>query len=337
MGFSRTFGIVAALAVALAVPCPAGAQRTLKIATLAPEGSSWMKLFHEWDKAVQKRTHGRVRLKFQAGAVAGDERDMVRLMRQGRVQGAALTGQGVGLIQPDVRVLELPFLIRSDAELDHVRQVMGDQLRRRVEEKGFVVLAWGDAGWIHVFSEKALHTRAEFQKAKVWAWTDDPIVRAMLQAYGVNGVPLGVPDVLPALTTGQIDVVYGSALTTLSIGWYRKVKYMLDVPLVYATGSVVMSKRELEKLEPEDQQALLETARAMETKLLRTVREGNVAAMTQLRKAGIQVVKLHPSVVAEYQADSRKVWKQLAGTVYSREALDQVAKVLSQFRASGKR
>jgi TRAP-type C4-dicarboxylate transport system substrate-binding protein len=336
MGISRTIGVAAVLAVALAVPCPAGAQRTLKFATLAPEGSSWMKLFHEWDKAVQKRTHGRVKLKFQPGAIAGDERDMVRLMRQGRVQGAALTGQGVGLIQPDVRVLELPFLVRTDAELDHLRAVMGDQLRRRVEERGFVVLAWGDAGWIHVFSEKALHTRAEFQRAKVWAWTDDPIVRAMLQAFGVNGVPLGVPDVLPALTTGQIDVVYGSPLTTLSIGWYRKVKHMIDTPLVYATGAVVISKRELEKLEPEDQQSVLETARTMEAKLLRTVREGNVAAMVQLRKAGIQTVKLQPSVVAEYQNDSLKVWKQLAGTVYSRELLEQVTRALVAFR-SGKR
>jgi TRAP-type C4-dicarboxylate transport system substrate-binding protein len=327
---------VAALAVVLAVASPAAAQRTLKIATLAPEGSSWMKLFREWDKAVQKRTHSRLRLKFQAGAIAGDERDMVRLMRQGRVHGAALTGQGVGLIQPEVRVLELPFLIRSDAEIDHLRRVMGDSLRRKVEERGYVVLAWGDVGWLHVFSEKALHTRAEFQKARVWAWTDDPIVRALLQAFGVTGVPLGVPDVLPALNTGQIDVVYGSSLTTLSIGWYRKVKYMIDVPLVYATGAVVVSKRELDKLEPEDQQALIETARALEVKLLRAIREGNAAAMVQLRKAGIQTVRLHPSVVADYQSDAQKAWKQLTGTVYSREILELVKKVLADFRA-GKR
>jgi TRAP-type transport system periplasmic protein len=331
-----TLGIVTALAVALAVPSEAGAQRTLKFATLAPEGSSWMKLFHEWDKAVRKRTHDRVRLKFQPGAVAGDERDMVRLMRQGRVQGAALTGQGIGLIQPEVRVVELPFLIRSEAELDHVRRLMGDQLKQRVEERGFVVLAWGDAGWAHVFSEKALHTRAEFQQAKVWAWTDDPIVRALLHAFGVSGIPLGVPDVLPALTTGQIDVVYGSALTTLTLGWYRKVKYFIDVPLAYVTGAVVLSKPEFDRLEPEDQRALLETARALEAKLLRSVRDGNIAAMTQLRKAGIQAVRLQPAVVEQYRADALKVWKQLAGTVYSREALEQVTKALSDFRA-GKR
>jgi TRAP-type transport system periplasmic protein len=331
-----TIGMAAALAVALAVPSAAGAQRTLKFATLAPEGSSWMKLFHEWNKAVEKRTHGRVKLKFQPGAIAGDERDMVRLMRQGRVQGAALTGQGVGLLQPEVRIIDLPFLMRSEAELEYVRKVMGDQLRQKVEERGFVVLAWGDAGWAYVFSEKQLHTREAFQKAKVWAWTDDPVVRALLQAFGVTGVPLGVPDVLPALTTGQIDVVYGSALTTLTLGWYRKVKYFIDVPLAYVTGAMVLSKAELEKLEPDDQRALLETARSMEFKLLRSARDGNIAAMSQLRKAGIQAVKLQPSVVEQYRSDAVKVWKQLAGTVYSREALDQITRILADYRA-GKR
>lgn len=336
MRIPGTLGVVAVLALALAVPARAGAQRTLKFATLAPEGSSWMKLFREWDKAVQKRTQGRVKLKFQPGAVAGDERDMVRLMRQGRVQGAALTGQGVGLLQPEVRIIDLPFLLRSEAELEHVRKVMGDQLRQRIEERGFVVLAWGDAGWAYVFSEKALHTRADFQKAKVWAWTDDPIVRALLQAFGVSGIPLGVPDVLPALNTGQIDVVYGSALTTLSLGWYRKVKYFIDVPLAYVTGAMVLSKPEFDKLEPDDQKAVLETAHAMEAKLLRSAREGNIVAMTQLRKAGIQVVKLDPSVVDAYRADAMRVWKQLAGTVYSRESLDRITKALAEFRA-GKR
>jgi len=333
MGRRRGTALAIAVVIAAALPASAQAQRTLKIATLAPEGSSWMKLFREWDKTVQKRTHGRLKLKFQPGGVAGDERDMVRLMQQGRVQGAALTGQGIGLIQPEVRVLELPFLIRTDAELDHVRRAMGEDLRHKVEERGYVVLAWGDAGWIHVFSGPPVATRADFMKAKVWAWTDDPIVRALLQAFGVRGVPLGVPDVLPGLTTGQIDVVYGSPLTTLSLGWYRKVKYMIDVPLVYATGALVVSKREFDQLEPEDRQALVETALALEPKLLRTVREGNAAAMVQLRRAGIQVVKLAPAVVASFESDALKVWKQLAGSVYSTQSLDRVKKLLADYRA----
>jgi TRAP-type C4-dicarboxylate transport system substrate-binding protein len=333
MGRRGWMAVTAAFALAFALPASARAQRTLKIATLAPEGSSWMKLFREWDKAVQKRTHGRLKLKFQPGGVAGDERDMVRLMSQGRIQGAALTGQGVGLIQPEVRVLELPFLVHSDAELDYIRRAMDDELRRKVEDRGFVVLCWGDAGWIHVFSGPLVATRADFQKAKVWAWTDDPIVRALLQAFGVRGVPLGVPDVLPGLTTGQIDVVYGSPLTTLSLGWYRKVRYMIDVPLVYATGALVVAKREVDQLEPEDRQALLETARALEPKLLRTVREGNAAAMVQLRRAGIQVVHLEPGVVAGFQTDAFKVWRKLAGAVYSREALERVKKLLAGYRA----
>jgi TRAP-type C4-dicarboxylate transport system substrate-binding protein len=321
--------VAAALALA---PAPVAAQRTLKLATLAPEGSAWMKLFHEWDKAVQKRTHGRLRLKFQPGGVAGDERDMVRLMSLGRLQGAALTGNGVGLLQPEFRVLELPFLIRSDGELDHVRGQLAAFFRQKLEERGYVLLAWGDAGWIHLFANHSVASRGDLKRAKVWAWTDDPIVRALVQAMGVTGVPLGVPDVLPGLTTGQIDCVYGSALTTLSLGWYRKVKYMLEVPISMSTGAIVLAKKDFDSLEPDEQQALVEAAQAMESKLNRIVRADNQAALGHLRKAGIQFVRPAPGTVGDLEAESQKVWKHLSGTVYSRETLEDVKRLLAQYR-----
>src|SRR5262245_45195404 len=96
----------------------ARAQTVFKIATLAPEGSAWMNLFHEWAGAVDKKTNGRVKLKFFAGGVQGDERDAVRKMRLGQINGAAVTGVGLGLINGEVRLLDLPFLVKSDAELD---------------------------------------------------------------------------------------------------------------------------------------------------------------------------------------------------------------------------
>jgi TRAP-type C4-dicarboxylate transport system substrate-binding protein len=326
--------VVVALALVAALwPAPAAAQRTLKFATLAPEGSAWMKLLREWDKTVQKRTHGRLRLKFQPGAVAGDERDMVRLMNLGRVQGAALTGNGLGLVQPEIRVLDLPFLIRTDAELDHVRAQMASYFRRKLEERGYVLLAWGDAGWIHVFANRPVAARADFNGLKIWAWTDDPVVRALVQSFGVTGVPLGVPDVLPALTAGQIDCVYGSALTTLSLGWYRKVRYMLDVPITISIGAIVVAKKEFDQLPPDEQTALLEAAQAMEAKLIRVVRTDNQAAVGHLRKAGIQLLQPAPGAAADLERQSQQVWKQLAGVVYSREALETVKRLLATYRA----
>src|SRR5262252_6136300 len=94
---------------------------TLKIATLAPEGSSWMNLFHAWGKGIEEHSGGKLKVKFYAGGVAGDERDAVRKMRLGQINGAAVTAVGLGLIQPEVRLLETPFMFKNYQELDYVR------------------------------------------------------------------------------------------------------------------------------------------------------------------------------------------------------------------------
>ena len=129
------------------------AQHTLKIATLAPEGSSWMNLFHAWGKQVEEHSGGKVKVKFYAGGIAGDERDAVRKMRLGQINGAAVTSIGLGLIQPEVRVLELPMMISTYDEMDYVRNTMDADLRKKFEDKGYVLLSWGDVGPIHIFSK----------------------------------------------------------------------------------------------------------------------------------------------------------------------------------------
>ena len=137
----------------------------IKIATLAPQGSFWMKLFQEWASNIEKRAPGKVKIKFLPGGVAGDERDAVRKMRTGGIQGAAITGVGLGLIQPDVRVFDMPFMFKGYTDLDETREKLDDVLRKKFEEKGFVLLGWGDVGPVHLFSNTPITTLAEIGRA----------------------------------------------------------------------------------------------------------------------------------------------------------------------------
>src|SRR3954470_4376269 len=140
----KRFALASAALLALSFGGAARAQSTLKIATLAPEGSAWMVAFHEWGKNVEEHTAGKVKVKFFAGGTAGDERDAVRKMRLGQLNGAAVTAIGLGLINSEVRVLELPMLIDNYGELDYVRTKLDADIRKKFEEKGYVLLAWGD-------------------------------------------------------------------------------------------------------------------------------------------------------------------------------------------------
>src|SRR5258706_14585884 len=136
--------------------------QTLKIATLAPEGSSWVNLLHAWGRAVEEHTSGKVKVKFFAGGVAGDERDFVKKMKLGQLNGAVVTGIGLGLMASDVRVLELPMLFNDYTELDYVRNALHKDFAQRFEAKGYELLSWGDVGPVHIFSNIPIKERGDF-------------------------------------------------------------------------------------------------------------------------------------------------------------------------------
>src|SRR5579884_4217014 len=295
--------------VALCSFAPAAyAQQTFKIATLAPEGSSWMRLYHEWANNVEKKTSGRVKIKFFAGGVQGDERESVQKMRGGLINGAGVTGVGLGQINDEVRVLELPFLFKTDAELDHVRTTLASDFQKKFNEKGYVLLGWGDVGWIYIYSNIPIKSRDDIGKTKMWAWTDDPLVRALFKNLGVRGVPLGMPDVLTSLQTGVIDACYGSPLSMVALQWNTKVKFMTSQPTSVAVGATVVNKKDFDKLSADDQKVMMDESKALQEKALATVRRDNDRALAKMKQLGLQVVDTPQPLVDDLKKQGMAVW-----------------------------
>jgi len=306
----------------------------LKIATLAPEGSSWMKRFHEASRAIEKRSDGRLKMKIYAGGIMGDEPDVIRKIRIGQLQGAAVTGIGLGIIQSAVRVLDLPFLFKSYDELDYIRKILNEEFEKKFEEKGYILLGWGDVGWIHVFSNQPVTTKDELLATKLWAWVDDPLAHSMFKEIGVKGIPLSLPSVLPHLQTGLIDAAYGSPLSTLALQWYTNVKYMSDLPITMANAAVVVSKKSFDSL-PKDLQVILkDEGKKMERKLIDQVRLDNEESLRVLKKYGIQVTHTQAEFFKEMKRASYAVWTELEGTLYSPELLAEIQSLLKARRTA---
>jgi TRAP-type C4-dicarboxylate transport system substrate-binding protein len=328
------------LAAALVLSQTAYAQEhTLKIATLAPEGSAWMNLFHGWQKALEEHSGGKIRVKFYAGGVAGDERDAVRKMRLGQINGAAVTSIGLGLIQSEVRVLELPMMVQNYEELDYLRIKLDAEIRKKFEEKGYVLLSWGDVGPVHIFSNVPIKSKADLAQTKLWAWVDDQLVKTLFTQLGANGVPLGVPDVLPSLQTGLINACYGSPLSTLALQWYTKVKYMTSMHITQAIGATVMVKKEFEKLPADLQKILLADSKDLEVKLLKQIREDNAKALQSLKQAGITVVESPKEMAAEFTEQAKAIRGKLEAppnAVFTKEFRERVEKLIADYRAGKK-
>lgn len=300
----------------------------IKIATLAPEGSAWMNQFRQLQQRVEQRTDKRITFKFYAGAVQGDERDVIRKMKLGQLSGAAITGIGLSMIAPEVRALEAA---RTYEELDHVRARLDALLKKKFEDKGYVLMGWGDVGPVHVFSQRPIRSLEDLRMTKLWMWSDDPITKQVFAALELRGVPAGVPEVLPALSTGQIDAFMGSPLSSLALQWSAHARYVTSAVVGMATGATVLTKKVWDEIAPADRAILVEESRALEKSAMAEVRKENADAMEALKKRGLQVVPTPMEMQRDVSRRALAVAAQ-ANAQFSKEFQAEVQKLLDEYR-----
>jgi TRAP-type C4-dicarboxylate transport system substrate-binding protein len=330
--------VVACLLVTGAAPAlaqkPGKAAVEIKIATLAPEGSTWMKTMHKIDDDVRAKTQNRVGLKFFPGGVQGDEKDVIRKMRNGQVHGAAFTGFGLGSIVPEVRVLELPFMVENLDELDYVRGQTNAYYTKAFDEKGYALLGWTDVGFVYLFTRNPVRGPADMAAQKWWIWSGDPLAEIFFKAFKIAPIPLAAPDVLTSLQTGVVDAVYSSPLACVALQWYSRVKYMSDIPVTHGISAVLVSKKALAGVSDADLALLEEVSREHLADLTAKTRVQNNEAIAEIKKEGVQVVAVDATARKEFIDRGRAAWSDGVGTLYSQELLDHVKKLLADYRTS---
>jgi TRAP-type C4-dicarboxylate transport system substrate-binding protein len=306
----------------------------LKIATLAPEGSTWMKLMHELDERVQESTAGQVGFKFYPGGVQGDERIVLRKMRAGQLHGGGLTGNGLGVIAPPLRVLETPFLFESEEEIDAAYAAVGSELAAALEEGGHHLLGWAEVGFVHLFTKRPVRTLPDLKSLKMWLWEGDPLAEAFFAEAGVTPVPLAITDVYTSLQTGLVDGVYSSPYAAVVLQWHSQAKAMGAVPITHAIGAVVVTKAAWEKVPPSHRAGIGVIADDVFGRLKTSSRDENRAAVDDIRKAGLEVVPIAPKDLAVFRDIGARAAQRGVGPLYSAELLQRVRKVVADVRAA---
>ena len=306
----------------------------IKIATLAPEGSMWMKILHDLDSELKSKTNGSVSFKFYPGGVSGDEMDVIRKMRIGQIHAAGFTGVGIGEILPEVRVLDLPFLFNNDKEVEYIYKKLNDHFAARFKEKGHILLGWVPVGWIHFFSRREIRLLDDLNNTKAWMWEGDPLVREAYKTIHVTPYPLSITDVLMSLQTGLVETVYASPLAAVALQWFTKVKHMSQVRMSYGTGGVLMSKDKFDELPEEYRTALTELSRKHLNRLMEGVKHDNEKAIETMKKNGVTMLPMPNKEELEkfYQA-GETVRKNLTGNLYSQELLDKTLSYLKEARS----
>ncbi len=296
-GLSRWLsGMLLGLLLSVISQAVFAAEYTLKFATLAPPGSTWMNLLQDWGEEVKARSQGRLELKFYPGAVQGDEPDVLKKMRFGQLQGGAFAGYGIGKMNSQARVLEMPFLFDSPAEIDHVRDALTPELAKGFRDNGYELLGWMEIGYIYFFSQQPIHKLADLKQRRIWLWQGDALGEAIFRAQGLSPIPLSMPDVAAGLSTGLIDTVYCTPLAAIAVQWFTKTEYVTQVPMINGIGAMVVSARFYDSL-PADLQAILrDTAQTASARLIAATRVDNATSMAVLKQEGLKFV-MQPDAV----------------------------------------
>lgn len=334
--FPRKGLLTLALLLILGVAQHAAAE-TIKLATLAPKGSSWMNSFTAMEKELATKTDGAIKIRFYPNGVQGDELDVIRKMRAGLLHAGAMTATGLGEIHKEVLILQLPRMFKTYEELDYVRDALREEFDRAFADNGYILLGWGDIGYYYMFSNQPIDTLETLRSpnVKMWARSSDRIGLEFTKQADVANVPKEVSQVLSALHSGQVNAVTTSPYACVALQWYPKLKYMTNLPVNIGVGATLITKETFDRLSSEQQQMLRKTAAKHHAELILKIRKDNAAAIEALqKKAGIKMVEFEPAAREELDKIASETHNALVGEIYSQALLAQINALLREYRES---
>jgi TRAP-type transport system periplasmic protein len=305
----------------------------IKIATAAPKGTLYHRVLQELCGAVQKSSVSGTRCIVYPDSIQGSEDDVVRRMRIGQIDAAMLTVVGLHDIDPAVTALQyMPMMFRSWDEVDYVLDKLRPELEEKMAKKGFVVLFWGEAGWVQFFTKNRITTPDQYRKGKIFTWEGDSDQINIMKKIGFTPVGMQITEILPALETGMVDIVPVAALWAV-VGQFDLVThYMLPIRWVPIVGAAVMRRQTFDSLTPEVRDALLSASRAAEGKLKQNRTAIDEESIKALQNRGVEVLPVTPETEHAWEEVAKRGWQLERNTMVPAETFDSATAALAEYR-----
>lgn len=304
---------------------------TIKIAGIAPKGSAPMNLLEEFKNKIKEETNNEVKFKVYPGGIQGDEKDVIAKIKLGQLHGGAFTSVGLGRIVPEIRVTDIPFLFKNYEEVAYVRAKLKNKMSKLFDDKGFVVIAWSDIGFVHTFSKEPV-TKEALKDIKVWVWGNDVLATTMWQAVGVTPIQLSITDVLTSLSTRLVDTASTSPFGAVAFRWYKKFNYMAEIPSTNPSFAIIVTKKKWAKITPESRKKIREVANGYEEKMLNSTRKVNADCIKILKESGLKISPGSDESIAFVTDMQLRGREALIGKLYSRELLNETLGYLDDYR-----
>lgn len=329
-----TLGLSAACLGAASSASAQGLQH-LRIGTVVPKNSIYHQQLLEVGEAWRAAQGGNARHVVFTDGSQGGEAELVRRMRIGQLQGALISVVGLRDIEPTVAALQnLPLLFRNWDELDHVREKLRPGMEKRFLDKGFVVVGWGDGGWVRFFSKEAALRPDDYKRMKFFAWGSEPEQQAIMKSLGYTPVALETADILPSIQTGMISVVPSTPYFALASQIYATARHMLEINWAPIVGALVVTRKAWDEMSPAAQQALMAAGGRAGERMRSRARLEVDEAVDAMKKRGLVVNRPTPQQMKEWDELAAGLYPRIRGTMVPAETFDEVFRHLSAYRAA---
>jgi TRAP-type transport system periplasmic protein len=306
----------------------------LRIATPAPDGTSWAHAFRKFEREVSQQTGGKVHIKTYYGGVAGTEAEVLKLLEAGKLDGMISGGPTCNRLIPSMRIFDVFGLFQHQQEASYVLRELRPTLDQEAHAAGYALLSTGSIGSVIMFSREPITSMAELRKAKLWLWDLKPDQRRQATELQIPIVPLPLTEAQKAFDTKRTDGFMTTPMTALAFQWYVGTKYITDLRAGYIMGCFVMREAAFDRLPAEHQLTVRKSAARLGLK----VDENNLRVDAKLlggtfEKLGVKLVPVSKKFRAEFFEALRLTRQRLADTIVARETLDRVMRLLADYRA----
>ncbi len=333
-GAALLAGWILAVPLAATLILRAQAPVRIRLATLAPKGSSYHQTLQTMGEKWRQAPGGGAALTIFTDGSMGGEADMVRRMRIGQIQAGMLTVVGLSEIDASVSALQnMPMMFRSLDEVDYIRQKLSLTLEKRLLEKGFVVLFWGDGGWVRFFSKEPVSQPADLKRMKLFTWAGDAHQLDIMKAAGYQPVSLETNDILPSLQTGLINAVPSTPFYALAGQFYGPAPHMLELNWAPLVGGAVVTKKAWDSLAAPAREAMLKAATEAGEQIRARGRAESNQAVETMKGRGLQVHAVTNEGEAAWRRMAEEVYPKIRGPIVPADMFDEVRRLLQAFRA----
>ncbi len=311
------------------------ADKQLRIGTLVPKNSLYHRQLMEVGEAWRGAQGGDAKYVIYTDGSQGGEAEISRRMRIGQLQGALISVVGLREIEPAIAALQnMPLLFRNWEELDYVREKMRAAMEKKFFDKGFVVLAWGDAGWVRFFSKEPAFRPDDYKRMKFFAWGAESDQQAIMKSLGYTPVPLETNDILPSIQTGMINVVPSTPYFALASQVFASAPNMLEINWAPLVGALVVTRKAWDDMSPATQETVRAASEKAGVQMRTRARQEVDEAVAAMKKRGLVVNRPTPDQMREWYDLADKLYPRIRGSMVPADTFDEVMGHLKAYRAT---